>query len=129
MGLPGRYGEERKKGEKEVDRSVYGVLGVEPTADLPSSEIAQRCALQMINEAAHCYGEGIVRSPRDGDIGAIFGLGFPPFTGGPFRYVDTIGAAEIVRRLESYREAHGLRFAPAPLLADMAKSGARFYAS
>lgn len=121
------YGPERKKGEKEVDKSVYGLLGVEPTADVPSTEIAQRCALQMINEAAHCFGEGIVRSARDGDIGAVFGLGFPPFRGGPFRYVDTVGAAEIVRRLEGYRTAHGLRFAPAPVLLDMAKSGGRFY--
>jgi len=121
------YGEDRKKGDKEADRSVYRVLGVEPTADLPSTEIAQRCALQMINEAAYCFADGIVRSARDGDVGAVFGLGFPPFRGGPFRYIDTVGAAEIVRRLEGYRAVHGLRFAPAPVLVEMAKSGGRFY--
>ena len=59
----------------------------------------------MINEAAHCFGEGVLRSARDGDIGAIFGLGFPPFRGGPFRYVDTIGAGEVVRRLQQAYEA------------------------
>ena len=120
------YGE-RKKGDKRVDRSVYALLGVDPLRELPQAEIAQRCGLQMINEAMYCFGEGILRSARDGDIGAIFGLGFPPFLGGPFQYVDTVGAAELVRRLESYRVTLGQRFTPAPVLVEMAKSGASFY--
>lgn len=116
-----------RKGAKKVDSSVYAVLGVEPKKQLPSDEIAQRCALQMVNEAAHCYGEGILRSARDGDIGAIFGLGFPPFRGGPFRYVDTIGAREIVRRLERFRDRLGVRFTPAPVLVEMARTGKSFH--
>ena len=120
------YGE-HKKGDKLVDRSVYALLGVEPLRELPLAEIAQRCALQLINEAMHCFGEGILRGARDGDIGAIFGLGFPPFLGGPFHHVDAIGAAELVRRLESYRVTLGQRFTPAPILVEMAKSGTSFY--
>ena len=81
----------------------------------------------MVNEAIRCLGEGILRSPRDGDVGAIFGLGFPPFLGGPFRYVDSIGAAEVLRRIESYQQRFGPRWAPAPLLVEMAKANARFY--
>jgi len=116
-----------KKGAKKVDESVYGVLGITPNKQLPKDEIAQRCALQFLNEAMLCFGEGILRSPRDGDIGAIFGLGFPPFRGGPFRYVDTVGAKEIVRRMQRFRDRLGNRFAPAPVLVDMAKSGKTFY--
>jgi 3-hydroxyacyl-CoA dehydrogenase/enoyl-CoA hydratase/3-hydroxybutyryl-CoA epimerase len=116
-----------KKGKKRVDESVYGVLGLTPGKELPKDEIAQRCALQFVNEACLCFGEGILRSARDGDIGAIFGLGFPPFRGGPFRYVDTVGAREIVRRLERLRDRHGNRFAPAPVLVEMAKTGATFH--
>ncbi len=117
------------KGEKRADRGVYAVLGVEPSRDQPQSEIAQRCALRMINEAAHCFGEGILRSARDGDVGAIFGLGFPAFLGGPLHYTDTLGAAELVRRLESYRDTFGPRFAPARVLIECARSGATFYGS
>ncbi len=116
-----------KKGDKVADRAVYALLGVEPQRQLPARAIAERCTLRMINEAAHCFGEGILRSARDGDVGAIFGLGFPPFLGGPFKYTDTVGAAELVRRLEGYRDTLGPRFAPAPVLVDMAKSGASFY--
>jgi 3-hydroxyacyl-CoA dehydrogenase/enoyl-CoA hydratase/3-hydroxybutyryl-CoA epimerase len=117
----------KKKGKRDVDESVYSVLGVEPKTDMSSGDIAERCALQMVNEAAHCLGEGILRSPRDGDIGAVFGLGFPPFRGGPFRYVDAVGVKEIVRRLEALEKAHGVRFAPAPALVEHARIGRPFY--
>ena len=124
----------KKKGKgKHVDESIYGVLGL-PVPDpkarprIPVEEIQMRCSLQFVNEALHCWGEGLLRSPRDGDIGAIFGLGFPPFRGGPFRYVDTVGAGEVLRRIEGYQAQFGKRWAPAPALVEMAKSGKRFYA-
>ncbi|MCA9580334.1 MAG: fatty acid oxidation complex subunit alpha FadJ, partial [Myxococcales bacterium] len=114
--------------QKGVDESVYNVLGVRPSARVDSVEIAERCTLQMVNEAALCLQEGILRTPRDGDIGAIFGLGFPPFRGGPFRYVDSMGAQTIVDKLKRYEDRHGTRFAPAKILLDHAKTGHRFYA-
>ncbi|MBI2389912.1 MAG: fatty acid oxidation complex subunit alpha FadJ [Deltaproteobacteria bacterium] len=110
-----------------VDASVYGVLGISPTTKLPVEEIQMRLVLAFVNEALRCLGEGILRSPRDGDIGAIFGLGFPPFRGGPFRYVDSIGPAEILRRTEQYRDRFGARFEPAPTLVNLAKNNGRFY--
>jgi 3-hydroxyacyl-CoA dehydrogenase/enoyl-CoA hydratase/3-hydroxybutyryl-CoA epimerase len=121
------YDANKKSKDKKVDASVYALLGLDPKKHLPADEIAQRCALAMVNEAAHCFGEGILRSARDGDVGAIFGLGFPPFRGGPFRYVDTIGAKEIVRRLERFRDRLGVRFTPAPVLLELAKTGQTFH--
>jgi 3-hydroxyacyl-CoA dehydrogenase / enoyl-CoA hydratase / 3-hydroxybutyryl-CoA epimerase len=121
-----RYAGE-ETGPRVVDASVYSLLGVKPTRPLPAEDIAQRCALRMINEAAHCFGEGILRSARDGDLGAIFGLGFPAFRGGPFHHVDAVGAADIVRHLESYASSFGPRFTPAPTLVQMAKTGGHFY--
>jgi 3-hydroxyacyl-CoA dehydrogenase/enoyl-CoA hydratase/3-hydroxybutyryl-CoA epimerase len=110
-----------------VDTSVYTTLGITPTAKVPPEEIQMRLVLAFVNEALRCLGEGILRSPRDGDIGAIFGLGFPPFRGGPFRYVDSIGPAEILRRTEGYRDRFGARFEPAPTLVNLARNNARFY--
>lgn len=122
------YGKPGKKGKKEIDPSVYKTLGVEPiNTKIPTEEIQQRCALQMVNEALHCLGERIVRSPRDADIGAIFGLGFPPFRGGPLRYVDSIGAAEVLRRIQGYEDRFGKRWTPAPILLEKARENGRFY--
>ncbi|ACY15958.1 fatty acid oxidation complex subunit alpha FadJ [Haliangium ochraceum] len=113
--------------KKGVDDSVYELLGVAPGRETAADEIAERCALQMVNEAAHCFGEGVLRSARDGDIGAIFGLGFPPFRGGPLRYVDALGAGVVVERLRALAGRFGKRFEPAPVLVAMADKKLRFY--
>jgi 3-hydroxyacyl-CoA dehydrogenase/enoyl-CoA hydratase/3-hydroxybutyryl-CoA epimerase len=123
-------GQSRRGGAKKaVDPCAYDLLphGRERRS-LPAEELTERLALAMVNEAVLCLQDGILRSPRDGDIGAIFGLGFPPFLGGPFRWVDSVGAAEIARRLEGLAARHGVRFAPAALLLDHARTGARFHA-
>jgi 3-hydroxyacyl-CoA dehydrogenase / enoyl-CoA hydratase / 3-hydroxybutyryl-CoA epimerase len=117
-----------KDGKRQVDPTVYKALGIDPKGRLPAEEIQMRCSLQFVNEALLCFGEGLLRSPRDGDIGAIFGLGFPPFRGGPFRYTDGIGAAEILKRIRGYEDRFGKRWTPAPVLVEMAKKGERFYA-
>ena len=120
------YGEE--KGPKRVDESVYDLSPQGKKRNSPPpAEISERCVLQMVNEAALCLGEGILRSARDGDIGAVFGLGWPPFRGGPFRYADTLGAAQVVERLRRYQDRFGARFAPAPRLAELAKSNGKFF--
>jgi 3-hydroxyacyl-CoA dehydrogenase/enoyl-CoA hydratase/3-hydroxybutyryl-CoA epimerase len=123
----------KRKGKgKRVDPSVYVDLGLpvpaaRATPPIPIEEIQERASLGFVNEAMYCWGESLLRSPRDGDIGAIFGLGFPPFRGGPFRYVDTVGAENVLKKIEGYAERLGKRWAPAPVLAEMAKSGKRFY--
>jgi 3-hydroxyacyl-CoA dehydrogenase / enoyl-CoA hydratase / 3-hydroxybutyryl-CoA epimerase len=113
---------------KPVDASVYPLLGITPQpGKMAAEEIQMRCSLQFINEAMHCYGEGILRSARDGDVGAVFGLGFPPFRGGPFRYADALGVQEILKRISSYEDRFGQRWSPAPVLLEMARTGKRFY--
>lgn len=121
------YGKTAKKGKKQVDDSVYNVLGVTPAPRLNSDEISSRCVVQMLNEAVRCLEEGIIASARDGDIGAIFGIGFPPFLGGPFRYIDQLGADKLVAQLRNLESRFGSRFAPANLLLQMAEQQQRFY--
>ncbi|MBI2601930.1 MAG: enoyl-CoA hydratase/isomerase family protein [Deltaproteobacteria bacterium] len=94
-------------------------------ADL--SDTQKRVAYRMVNEAIFCLQEGILSTPTDGDAGAVFGLGFPPFTGGPFRYVDTKGVKKVADEMKRFAEIFGERFAPCPLLVDMANGGKTFY--
>jgi 3-hydroxyacyl-CoA dehydrogenase/enoyl-CoA hydratase/3-hydroxybutyryl-CoA epimerase len=96
---------------------------------LPRERIAERLALLMANEAVYCLDESILASPRDGDVGAILGLGFPPFRGGPFTWLDTQGLAQVVTRMERLRDEHGPRFEPAPLLRRLASEGETFSGS
>ena len=115
-----------KKG-KQVDESVYAVLGVTPSGKMKPEQIAERCVVQLLNEAARCLDAGIIRSARDGDIGMIFGTGYPPFQGGPFRYMDALGIDNLVSILKGYEAKHGERFAPCNLLLEMAEAGKTFY--
>ena len=108
----GFYDYSGKKPGKEVDSSIYILLGITPVSKMSHEKIAERCVLLMLNEAAMCLDEGVVRNARDGDIGAIFGIGFPPFLGGPFRYMHTLGIAHVVARLEHYQGLLGDKFTP-----------------
>jgi 3-hydroxyacyl-CoA dehydrogenase/enoyl-CoA hydratase/3-hydroxybutyryl-CoA epimerase len=112
---------------RKVDVSIYSLLGVRPAAALPRREVQARMVYALLNEAARALEEKVVRSARDGDIGAIYGFGFPPFLGGPLRYIDSLGAQKVVAELERLRDRYGDRFAPAAVLEEMARNGGRFY--
>ena len=117
-----------KGGKKRgVDPGVYELLGIHPNGGPRPAEILQRLVLGMVNEAARALGEGVVRSPRDGDIGAIFGFGFPPFRGGPLRHADDLGADRVVTDLERLADRYGARFAPSDVLREHARNGTKFY--
>ncbi|MFP4074687.1 MAG: 3-hydroxyacyl-CoA dehydrogenase NAD-binding domain-containing protein [Actinomycetota bacterium] len=120
-----RDGEDWKRLD-EVDETVYGVVGVEPGDTLPD-DAADRMLLRMVNEALFAFGDGIVHTASDGDIGAVFGLGFPAHLGGPFHYVEhRRGIEETLRDLEEFVSRHGPRFEPAPVLSERAQSGEGF---
>lgn len=130
----GRYGRKNGRGfytytdgkKGGVDESVYKVLGTPARIEMEVEEIQRRLGLLFINEAARCLEEGILRSARDGDIGAIFGLGFPPFRGGPFAHIDHVGAAIIVEQLDELAAKHGDRYQPSQILRTHAADGTTF---
>jgi len=118
----------KKKAKKEVDTSVYDSLpGGRWRNDQSERVIQERCVFAFLNEAAHILGEGILLSPRDGDIGAIFGLGFPPFLGGPFRYMDSLGIDKVTQRLGELTEEYSKSFEPAEILVQMHDEKRTFY--
>ena len=120
------YGEKASR-KKEVNGDVYAFFGGPSRKSFDPAEMADRLSLLMVNEAVWCLDEGVLASPRDGDVGAILGLGFPPLRGGPFRYADALGAAALADRMKALADRHGPRFAPAPLLVKMAANGERFH--
>jgi 3-hydroxyacyl-CoA dehydrogenase/enoyl-CoA hydratase/3-hydroxybutyryl-CoA epimerase len=115
-----------KKGRKSVNTDIYKYFGGEDRKDMSKTEIQNRIGLIFVNECVHCLEEGILFSAKDGDLAAILGLGFPPFTGGPFSYIDGIGADKISEILTGLSEQHGDRFKPAPLLTQHAKDNQSF---
>lgn len=121
------YGAKGRKSKKRVDPAIYTLIGVQGQNRFSAQQIAERCVMLMLNEAARCFDEQVIRSARDGDIGAVFGIGFPPFLGGPFRYMDSLGAGEVVATLQRLSAQYGDRFTPCEPLLQMAQRGDRFW--
>jgi len=132
----GRLGTKNGKGfyryegreRKEPDPAVYGLLGLQPRMENPDpGMIADRMVLPMVNEAARCLEEGVVRSAGDLDLALIFGTGFPPFRGGLCRWADQEGLGRILSTLERLASSVADRFAPSEALRRTAEAGG-FYA-
>lgn len=121
------YGAKGRKSKKQVDPAVYGLIPTNGQSKLSAAQCAERCVMMMLNEAVRCFDEGVIKNARDGDIGAVFGIGFPPFLGGPFRYMDTLGAGEVVAILQRLAAQYGSRFAPCDALLQMAEQGLKFW--
>lgn len=127
QGKSGGLGFYRYSGKsKTPDRSVYKIIGTERKT-IASEVIVERLVYAFLNECALCLQEEILRNPRDGDIGAVFGLGFPPFLGGPFLHIDRLGPSNVVATLKNLAAEYGPRFQPAQLLVDKAEKGERFF--
>jgi len=91
--------------------------------------VKERLLYRQLIECARCLEEGVLTAPEDGDIGAIFGWGFAPWTGGPFSHMDTVGIGTVVETLDRLASVHGERFAPTKQLRDMAARDESFYGS
>jgi 3-hydroxyacyl-CoA dehydrogenase/enoyl-CoA hydratase/3-hydroxybutyryl-CoA epimerase len=123
---------------QEPDPAVYTALGLDPKhaaraghadgAGAPELEaLVDRMVLPMVNEAARCLEEQVVRTAGELDLAMIFGTGFPPFRGGLCRWADQQGLPQIVATLERLEGAAGDRFRPSEALRSTAAAGG-FYA-
>ncbi|HHE0547872.1 TPA: fatty acid oxidation complex subunit alpha FadB [Vibrio parahaemolyticus] len=88
--------------------------------------IIPRMMIPMINEVVLCLQEGIIATPQEADMALVYGLGFPPFRGGVFRYLDSVGIAEFVEMAKQHADLGAMYHVP-QMLIDMAAKGESFY--
>jgi 3-hydroxyacyl-CoA dehydrogenase/enoyl-CoA hydratase/3-hydroxybutyryl-CoA epimerase len=119
----GRGADSSKDG---VNDEVYAFFGGADRDELARQVVEERLSMMMCAEAVRCLEEGILHSAADGDLGVVFGLGFPPFRGGPFRHLDRMGLENAVTRLKRLESRHGPRFAVPALLEENAENGHAF---
>jgi 3-hydroxyacyl-CoA dehydrogenase/enoyl-CoA hydratase/3-hydroxybutyryl-CoA epimerase len=124
----GFYVHEGKK-EHAMPSTELGFLQARSPRPNDDATRRDRLVLIMINEAARVIDEGVVAAPEDVDFGMIMGTGWAPFRGGPLRYADSLGAAEIVRRLDRLARDIAPHFEPCDYLRDLAEQGLGFYSS
>lgn len=117
------YGAKSK--DKQLNSGTEEILKkfklVAPPAVSGDEDVQYRLVSRFVNEAVLCLQEGILPDPVQGDIGAVFGLGFPPCLGGPFRFVDLFGADKLVQKMRRYEDVYGNQFTPCQILLDHAK--------
>lgn len=90
-------------------------------------EVQHRLAMIQALEAVRALEKGVLTDIREGDVGAILGWGFMPWSGGPFGWLDILGAEQAVAICDTLEAAHGPRFAAPKLLRDLAAEGRSFY--
>uniref|UniRef100_F1KS22 Trifunctional enzyme subunit alpha, mitochondrial n=1 Tax=Ascaris suum TaxID=6253 RepID=F1KS22_ASCSU len=120
------------KSGKRINEAAMKIIAkhhVNAPAAVSGTEDRQlRVLSRFVNEAAICLEEGVIQSPTAGDIASVFGIGFPPFWGGPFRFVDLFGAEKLVSSMSRYADAYSEeQFQPAQILIDHAKNSKKFH--
>lgn len=120
----------RGKPKKDVDPTSYELLGAEfgELKAFESDEIIARTMIPMIIETVRCLEEGIIATPAEADMGLVFGLGFPPFRGGVFRYIDTMGVANFVALADKYAHLGGL-YQVTDAMRELAANNGSYYQS
>ena len=114
---------------REVDLAAYEIIGAGADPNVSKEDVQARLVFAMLSEAVLALDEGVVRGARDGDVGAVFGIGFPAFRGGPLRYLDELGLPDSVEVLRELERKYGDRFTPVPRLVAMARAGETFHPS
>jgi 3-hydroxyacyl-CoA dehydrogenase/enoyl-CoA hydratase/3-hydroxybutyryl-CoA epimerase len=112
---------------RKANPAAYRLVGQPAERTFSDQEIQERLVLLFVNEAIRCLEEGVLLSPTDGDLGAVLGLGFPPFHGGPFHYADSLGLPALETTLRRLADAHGPRYGPSDLLVTRARDGDAFF--
>ncbi len=130
----GRYGMKNGKGffdyGPDGEKRLWSGLAdlVPRLAEQPSiDEVKARILYAQLAEGARCFAEGVLIDPMDGDLGAVLGVGFPAYLGGPFAAMDTLGLTAVVAECDRLTQAYGVLYAIPDLVRDMAANGQTFF--
>jgi 3-hydroxyacyl-CoA dehydrogenase/enoyl-CoA hydratase/3-hydroxybutyryl-CoA epimerase len=137
MADQGRLGKKSKSGFYAYDDAgqrlglwdglavAYPIMADQP--DLTT--VQHRLLMAQVLEAVRALQDGVLTDIREGDVGAILGWGFAPWSGGPFSWLDITGAAQAVAICDDLTKRFGARFTTPEMLRDMAAKGETFYGS
>ena len=95
---------------------VRSIIAEGRVSALGGTAIQDRIAARLVNKAATCLQDEVIRNPGDGDVGLVFGMGFAPFKGGLSRYLNAVGVTSCVDRMHGLAETLGPQFEPCQLL-------------
>lgn len=123
----GFYAYDGKKKTINAEVKKYVAEFATQKLSLSEQDIQDRILTRFVNEAAKCLEDEIIGGPVQGDIGMVFGTGFAPFRGGPFRYLDTVGVGKHVDLMNRLADTYGSQFEPCQLLQDYAVTGKKFH--
>jgi 3-hydroxyacyl-CoA dehydrogenase/enoyl-CoA hydratase/3-hydroxybutyryl-CoA epimerase/enoyl-CoA isomerase len=120
--------DKRGKPTKVAAEAAYALFDAksQPRRDFDKDEIVARMMIPMINETVRCLEEGIVASAAEADMALLYGVGFPPFRGGIFRYIETMGLANFVALADKYAD-QGPLYQVTDGMRDMAASGQSYF--
>jgi 3-hydroxyacyl-CoA dehydrogenase/enoyl-CoA hydratase/3-hydroxybutyryl-CoA epimerase len=127
------YKGKKKSVNNEALAKLGAELGMKPPQEHVSPDLVrearERMVCLMVNEAAMCLEEGLAERADIIDLAMVFGTGWAPHRGGPLRYADDRGFADIVKTLEQLARKRGVRFEPCAELRRRAESGELFYST
>lgn len=122
--VPDRKGRPQKKNDPAALELLSSICDSEK--EFSKQEIIDRCMIPMLNEVLLCLQEDIIASPQEADMALIYGIGFPPFRGGAFRYLDQVGLANFVATADKYADL-GAIYQVSDLTRQWAEQGRKFY--
>jgi len=124
--VPDKKGKPKKTVDPEAQKLLEPLVQTDNSDGISDQDIIDRMMLPLLIECSRCLEDGIVRTPIEVDIALVYGLGFPPFRGGPFRYADAVGLDALVETAGAY-SALGKLYEPTDQMDALAKQGGSFH--
>lgn len=121
-----KKGVPRKSEDPEVKSLIEPLVRANNSASISDSDIVDRMMLPLLIECSRCLEDGIVATPVEVDLALVYGLGFPPFRGGPFRYADSIGLKALCDKAAGFASL-GKLYEPTDKMLKLSKAGAGYH--